>query len=147
MIKYNLLIYDVFPIIEIGLDVIIKDKYEICDVYLAKTANKLISFTTMLAFNLIFVDIVDNGFNDFSLLKKLREIQPNPKLIVLSLINSNGINELCFNNDSDALLNKSYSEEAVCQIIDVFLFEGSSDKIFQNFTLKETLILRNFNLK
>jgi hypothetical protein len=65
MIKYNLLIYDVFPIIEIGLDVIIKDKYEICDVYLAKTANKLISFTTMLAFDLIFVVIVDNGLMIF----------------------------------------------------------------------------------
>ncbi len=84
-----------------------------------------------LAFDIFFIDISKNGFNEFSILKKVKIIQPEIKLIVFSFFNEIDFKERCFKHGASAVLNKTCTEESLQQVVNIYLFGGSffSNKI------------------
>jgi len=135
---YNVLIYDEMPIICIGLREVIKAKFPLCDVYIAKDAEEFLKYSTILTFELIFVDISKNGFNQFSLLVKIKKVQPSTKLILFSFFDNVDFKIRSFKYGADAIFKKKCSEQNVHQVIDIFLFgaDYSRNLMKESFELK-----------
>lgn len=125
---YNVLIYDEIPIVRIGLAEVIKAKYPLCDIYLANDTEEFLKYTTILSFDLIFVDILKNGCNEFSLLVKIKKIQPGTKLILFSTSENIDFKKRSFKYGVNAILKKSCLEHSIHQVIDIFLFGGNFSK-------------------
>lgn len=125
---YNVLIYDEIPLIGIGLKEVITSKLDFCEVYIAKSSEEFLQYTTILTFDLIFVDITINGINEFSLIVKTNKVQPNTKLILFTFLECEVFNIRSFTYGADAILKKKCSEKNIHQVIDFFLFGGNNSK-------------------
>lgn len=131
---YNVLIYDEIPIVSIGLGEVVKSKFPLCDIYIAKNTEELLKLMSILSFDLIFLDIVKNGFNEFSLLVKIKKKQPGTKLVLFSISENVEFKKRSFKYGVNAILKKSCPERSIHQIIDIFLFgENISRKLTENF--------------
>lgn len=131
---YNVLIYDEIPIVSIGLGKVIKTKFPLCDIYIANNTDDLLKFMAILNFDLIFLDIAKNGFNEFSLLVKIKKKQPGIKLVLFSISENVEFKKRSFKYGVNAILKKSCPELSIHQIIDIFLFgESISRRLTENF--------------
>lgn len=147
MITHNILICDEVPLISVGLETVIKQKYPNCQIFKSDNFENTLSILGKLTFDVIFIDISRNGFNEYSILKKIKIIQPKLTIIVVSFLNEIDFKERCFKHGASAVLNKTCSEESLHQVLNIYLFGGSffSNKIklfleIKPFTKKSKLI-------
>lgn len=131
---YNILVHDECPMFRIGLKVIIDKRYPMCDVYTAESLESLTEQVAALTFDIIILDINNDGFNKFSILKEIKALQPNTNLIVTSFSTQIDFNTRCFSGGACAVLNKTCTDDNLAQALNIFLFSGSysanSTKLF-----------------
>jgi two-component system, NarL family, invasion response regulator UvrY len=125
MITHNILICDEFPLISIGMEIVIKKKYPYCQIYRTKDFSDVLGLLSALSFDLLFIDISKNGFNEYSILNKIKILQPKLNLIVFSFINEFDFKDKCFKYGADAVFNKNCTEESLEQVVNIYLFAGS----------------------
>lgn len=97
------MIYDEIPVIRFGLCNIIKNKFPLCDIFIANDTEEFLKYTAILSFDIIYVDIIKNGFNEFSLLVKVKKIQPGTKLILFSISDNVDFKKRCFRYGVNAI--------------------------------------------
>ena len=122
---YNILVHDECPMFRIGLKVIIDKRYPMCDVYTAESLESLTEQVAALTFDIIILDINNDGFNKFSILKEIKALQPNTNLIVTSFSTQIDFNTRCFSGGACAVLNKTCTDDNLAQALNIFLFSGS----------------------
>ena len=129
MITHNILICDELPLIGIGMELVIKRKYPYCQIYITDDFSDVLGLLSTLRFDLLFIDICKNGFNEYSILKKIKIIQPDLTLIILTFFDEFDFKNRSFLHGANAILNKTCTEESIHQVVNGFLF---GDSLFNN---------------
>lgn len=122
---YNILVHDNCPMFRIGLNVIIDERYPMCEVYTADNFESVAEHTATLTFDMIIIDINNDGLNKFSILKQIKTLQPKTNLIVTSFSTQIDFNLKCFSSGACAVLNKTCTDDNLAQALNIFLFSGS----------------------
>lgn len=135
--QFNILIFDQFPVIRKAISMLLKKKIKKAEVFVANDVDSLFLLTLQNNFELIFLEIINKDIDEFKLLKKLRLVNKNCKIIVFSDLKSM---KKVIKGEEIILLDKSSSEEKIIQCIRLALFgdKNFSDNLIIDYKIKET---------
>ena len=81
---YNILILDDHLVVRKGIKLFLNDKFKSYNVYESESYQSTIDIVARIQFDLIFLDININGIENIKIMKEVKEIQPDVKILVFS---------------------------------------------------------------
>lgn len=120
----NLLLVDDHMVVRKGVALIIKDKFVNVATYNAENYSDALEIVKIVQFDLIFLDININGIENIKIMKELKNIQPNVKILIFSSHEENQYGLRYIKQGADGFLNKFCSEDKIVEAINKILNEG-----------------------
>lgn len=141
--EYSILIFDEYEILRKALENILKRNFPQSIAFVSESIDDVKEIVKAMSFDLVIIDISHNGMNEFSVLKKIKALNPQIKVLVFSFITDENYKLRCFKNGASGIINKNCKEENICQAINVLLNGGS----FFSKDVKLKLMVRKKNKK
>jgi DNA-binding NarL/FixJ family response regulator len=128
----TILILDDHLVVRKGIKLFLNDKFKSYVVYESDSYQSTLDLVNRIEFDLIFLDININGIENIKIMKEVKEIQPDVKILVFSSHDEKQYGLRYVQNGADGYLNKFCSEEkmeiAVRQIFEKGYFYSDSLK-------------------
>lgn len=123
--SYSILIFDEYEILRKALESIIKRRFPEYIVVVCDRIEDVKEVTKVMLFDLAIIDVSHNGIDEFSVLKKVKILNSQIKILVFSFITDENYKLRCFKNGASGIINKNCKEENIYQAINVLLNGGS----------------------
>lgn len=120
----SILITDDHLVVIKGLEILIKDKFPDSEVYNAQNYDDTLEILKTMIFDLVLLDININGEENVTVIKKIKDIQPNVKVLVFSSYDESQYGFRYVNGGADGYLNKFCSEDKLEKAIRYILKNG-----------------------
>lgn len=129
---HNILILDDHLVVRKGIKLFLNDRFKSYVVYESESYQSTLDLVNRINFDLIFLDININGIENIKMMKEIKEIQPNVKILIFSSHDEKQYGLRYIQNGADGYLNKFCSEEkmelALKQIFEKGYFYSDSLK-------------------
>lgn len=129
---YNILVLDDHLVVRKGIKLFLNDRFKAYVVYESESYQSTLDMVNRIKFDLIFLDININGIENIKMMKEIKEIQPDIKILIFSSHDEKQYGLRYIQNGADGYLNKFCSEEkmeiALKQIFDKGYFYSDALK-------------------
>ena len=123
-IQSNILLIDDHLVVRKGIEIILNDNFNNCTVFNSEDYNNALKILQTVAVDLIILDININGFEDIKIVKTMKEIQPNIKILVFTSHQENQYGIRYIQQGANGFLNKFCTEEVLINAIKSILEKG-----------------------
>ncbi|WP_395054422.1 response regulator [Flavobacterium sp.] len=120
----NILLVDDHLVVRKGIEIILNDNFKNCTVFNSEDYNDALKILQTVTIDLIILDININGFEDIKIVKAIKEIQPNIKILVFTSYQENQYGVRYIQQGANGFLNKFCSEEVLINAIKSILEKG-----------------------
>ena len=129
--EINILLVDDHLVVRKGIELIINNNYLNAVVHNAENYSEAIEILNVLDVNLVILDIIINGIEDIKIMKKIKSIQNNTKILIFSCHEEEYYGLRYIKNGADGDLNKYSSESEIIEALKNVLEYGCfySDEI------------------
>jgi DNA-binding NarL/FixJ family response regulator len=111
MSNNNILILDDHLVVRKGIKLFLNDKFKSYAVYESENYLSTLDLVNRIRFDVIFLDININGVENIKMMKEIKQVQPNVKILVFSSHEEKQYGLRYIQNGADGYLNKFCSEE------------------------------------
>ena len=139
MDNFNILVVDDHLVVRKGIELVINDNFPDAIIYHAENNNEALEILKRVNINLILLDIIINGVENIKIMKEIKSIRKNSKILIFSCHEEKQYGLRYIKNGADGYLNKFCSEEKVTQAIKDILIDG----YFYSDTIKNKLKLKS----
>jgi DNA-binding NarL/FixJ family response regulator len=122
--NFNILIVDDHLVVRKGVKLLINDKFRSYKTYDCENYSSAVDLVGKINFDLILLDININGVENSSIMKEIKDIQPNVKILIFSSHDEKVYGIRYIQNGADGYLNKFCSEEKMQDAIQQVLEKG-----------------------
>lgn len=122
---HSILIFDEYEIVRNAMENILLRNFPEFIVFLSDRIEDFIDIVKTMLFDLVIVDISHNGINEFSLIRKIKALNPKSKILVFSFFTDENFTLRCLRNGASGVLNKNCKEEKICRVVNVLMNGGS----------------------
>ena len=131
----NIAVYNPLQIICKGLEIIIKEKFFVSNIFIANSNIDIIEFSKVLYFDVIIVDVNESQTENFLFIKKVKNIQPKTNILLFSSFDDNFYISNCIKSGASGFLHLNSNKDVIINTI-ASLTNGS-DKLNDYFQEKD----------
>ncbi len=134
----NILLVDDHLVVRKGIELVINDRFPNAVVYNAENYVEAIEMLKIVDINLVVLDIIINGIENIKIMKEIRNVQKNTKILIFSCLEEENYGLRYLKNGADGYLNKYCSEDKITEAFNNILIDGYyySDDIKSKINLK-----------
>lgn len=118
------LIADRYCVVRHGLSLIIKESFLNAVVHQRKNCSEIIKTLREIKVDLLILDVNFPEGNSLSVLKEIKSIQPDIKILIFSVCDENSYAMRYLNAGASGFLNKESSEEEIKNAVNTMIFSG-----------------------
>jgi len=132
----NILLVDDHLVVRKGVEMILKSNIQNATIYGAENYDDAKEILKTVKIDLILLDININGVENIKIMKEIKEIQSQLKILIFSSHEENQYGLRYIQNGADGYLNKFCSEDVILNAVNEILLKGS----FYSKDIQEKLI-------
>jgi len=121
----NILLVDDHMVVRKGVELILKDKLPLATTYSVQNYEEAIEVIKTVNIDLIFLDININGVENIKIMKEIKALQNNVKILIFSSHDEKQYGVRYIQNGADGYLNKFCSEDKIITAINQILDKGT----------------------
>jgi DNA-binding NarL/FixJ family response regulator len=121
----NILIVDDHLVVRKGIELIIKDRFTDAVIYNAENYPEALEIIQAISIDLVVLDIIINGIEDVKVLKEIKNIQKDTKILVFTCHDEEFYGVRYVKNGADGYLNKYCSEDKIAEAFTEVLKSGN----------------------
>lgn len=109
----NILIVDDHLVVRKGIEIIIREEYPKAIIHNAENYVEALEIIKTINVDLIVLDIIINGLEDIKIMKAIKEVQKNTKILIFSCHDEEHYGLRYIKNGADGYLNKYCDEDKI----------------------------------
>lgn len=121
----NILLVDDHMVVRKGVELILKDKLPLATTYSVQNYEEAIEVVKTVNIDLILLDININGVENIKIMKEIKALQNNVKILIFSSHDEKQYGVRYIQNGADGYLNKFCSEDKIITAINQILDKGT----------------------
>lgn len=122
--ELNILLVDDYLVVRKGIDIVIGGNFPKAVVHNAENYAEALEIMKAVNINLVVLDIIMNGVEDVKIMKEIKKIQPNTKILIFSCHEEENYGLRYIKNGADGYLHKYCTEETIVSAFNKVLSEG-----------------------
>lgn len=120
----NILLVDDHLVVRKGIEMVINDSFPNAVLYAAENYDQALEILSVVSINLVVLDIIMNGDENIKIMKSIKNIQKNSKILIFSCHEEENYGFRYIKNGADGYLHKFCSEEKITTAIKTILIDG-----------------------
>lgn len=120
----NILIVDDHLVVRKGIELIIKDKFSNAIVHHAENYTEALEIVKAVGIDLIVLDIIINGVENVKIMKEIKSIQKNTKILIFSCHEEEFYGVRYVKNGADGYLHKYCTEDKIAEVFTQIILNG-----------------------
>lgn len=121
----NILLVDDHLVVRKGIELIIADSYENAVIHSVESYSDALEILKTIKVDLILLDIIMNGVENIKIMKEIKAIQKNAKILIFSCHEEEFYGLRYIKNGADGYLHKFCTEEKLIEVIKEILKTGN----------------------
>ena len=134
----NILLVDDHLVVRKGVEMIFKANISNATVYNSEDYIQALEVLRVVQMDIVLLDININGTENIKIMKEIKSIQPNVKILIFSSHEENQYGLRYIQNGADGYLNKFCSEDVILKAVNEIFLKGS----YYSKDIKEKLITK-----
>jgi DNA-binding NarL/FixJ family response regulator len=135
----KILLVDDHLVVRKGIELILKEEFKSSTIFNSENYDEAIAIMEQNSIDLVLLDININGVENIKIMRKLKEIQPQVKILVFSSHDEKQYGLRYIEQGADGYLNKFCSEDKIVEAISFIVKKG----YFYSETIKEKLVSKS----